>query len=118
MVNVKTLPHNDEAEQSVLGAILIDKNAILTVSEILSPHDFYSDLNGIIYGAMLTIFEQRKPIDLLTLMEELKREKKLKKVDSSYLTDLIGEVPTAANVAVYAQIVKEDSTKRALIQTG
>lgn len=118
MAQIKTLPHNDEAELSVLGAILIDKNAILTVSELLKPHDFYSDLNGIIYGAMLILFEQRKPIDLLTLTETLKKDIKLKKVDSSYLTDLVEQVPTAANVGTYAQIVKEDSTKRSLIQTG
>lgn len=118
MASIKILPHNDEAEQSVLGAILIDKNAIVTVSEILTPRDFYSDINGIIYGAMLVIYEQRRPIDLLTLTEQLKKNKDLKKIDSAYLTDLVEQVPTAANVGSYAKMVKEDGTKRFLIEAG
>ncbi len=115
---VKVPPHNDEAEQSVLGAVMIDKDAIVTVSEILSPGHFYNDINGIIYDAMLVLYEERRPIDLLTLTEKLKKKKQLKKVDSSYLTDLIDSVPSAANVESYAHIVKENATKRNLIQAG
>ena len=118
MTTIKTLPHNTEAEESVLGAILIDKDAIVGVSELLRPNDFYSDLNGIIYSAMLVLYEERKPIDLLTLTSQLKKDKQLKKVDSSYLTDLVDQVPTAANVRSYAQLVKENSTKRFLITAG
>ena len=115
---IKTLPHNDEAERSVLGAILIDKDAIIGVSEILKPADFYNDLNGIIYGAMLILYEERRPIDLLTLTEQLKKSKQLKKVDSAYLTDLVELVPTAANVESYAKITKENAAKRSLIHAG
>jgi replicative DNA helicase len=115
---IKVLPHNDSAEQSVLGAILIDKNAIVPVSEILKSGDFYSDMNGIIYGEMLVLYEERKPIDLLTLTEKLKKNKLLKKFDSTYLTDLVEQVPTAANVSTYAHMVKEDATKRRLITAG
>lgn len=115
---IKVLPHNDTAEQSVLGAVLIDKNAIVPVSEILKSEDFYSDINGIIYGEMLVLYEERKPIDLLTLTERLKKNKNLKKFDTSYVTDLVEQVPTAANVTTYAQMVKEDSTKRHLITAG
>jgi len=115
---IKVLPHNDTAEKSVLGAILIDKDAIIGVSEILKPADFYNDLNGIIYSACLALYEERKPIDLLTLTEQLKKNKLLKKIDSSYLTDLVELVPTAANVDSYAKITKENSTKRSLIQAG
>ncbi len=118
MTTIKTLPHNTEAEESVLGAILIDKDAVVSVSELLTPHDFYSDLNGIIYAAMLVLYEERKPIDLLTLTSQLKKDKQLKKVDSSYLTDLVNQVPTAANVRSYAQLVKENATKRFLITAG
>lgn len=117
-MSIKILPHNDTAEQSVLGAVLIDKNAIVPVSEILKSEDFYSDINGIIYGEMLVLYEERKPIDLLTLTEKLKKNKLLKKFDTSYLTDLVEQVPTAANVSTYAQMVKEDSTKRRLITAG
>src|SRR5215469_7452331 len=115
---IKVLPHNDTAEQSVLGAILIDKNAIVPVSEILKSDDFYSDINGIIFGEMLVLYEERRPIDLLTLTEKLKKNKLLKKFDTAYLTDLVEQVPTAANVTTYAQMVKEDSTKRRLISAG
>src|SRR6185437_1953832 len=117
-MSIKILPHNDTAEQSVLGAILIDKNAIVPVSEILKSEDFYSDINGIIYGEMLVLYEERKPIDLLTLTERLKKNKLLKKFDTSYLTDLVEMVPTAANVSTYAGMVKEDGTKRRLITAG
>ncbi len=115
---IKILPHNDEAEQSVLGAILIDKNAIVSVSEILTTKDFYTDINAIIYGAMLAIYEDRRPIDLITLTEKLKKGKELKKIDTVYLNQLVELVPTAANVTTYARMVKEDATKRFLIEAG
>jgi replicative DNA helicase len=118
MATIKVLPHNDEAEQSVLGAILIDKNAIIGVSERLFSEDFYNDTNGIIYEAMMVLYEERKPIDLLTLTAQLKKSKKLKQVDSTYLTGLVDLVPTAANVSEYSRIVKENATKRNLIHAG
>ncbi len=118
MGNIKVLPHNDEVEQNIIGAILIDKDAIVSVSEILTPADFYNEVNSIIYEAMLVLYEERKPIDLLTLNEVLKKKKQLKRVDSAYLTDLVDKVMTAANVGAYAKIVKEDATKRNLIHAG
>lgn len=118
MANIRTLPHNDELEQSVLGAILIDKNAIIPVSEILIPADFYNEVNGIIYESMLVLYEQRQPIDLLTLTEVLKKKKELKKIDTAYLTDLADRVLTAVNVESYAKIVKENATKRNLVHVG
>ncbi len=118
MSDLKVPPHDEEAEQSVLGSILIDKDAISAVSQILSQKDFYSDLNGIIYEAMLSLYEERKPIDIVTLTAVLKKKKTINKIDSSYLTDLVNTVPTAANAEHYASIIKEQSTKRALIQAG
>ncbi|MCL5435103.1 MAG: replicative DNA helicase [Patescibacteria group bacterium] len=118
MANVKVPPNNEEAERSVLGAILIDKDAINLVSETITPKDFYNDINGIIYEAMLSLYDERKPIDLLTLTVRLKKNKLSDKVESSYLTDLIDEVPTAANVENYAEMIKEASTKRSLIHIG
>ncbi|MDP2649332.1 MAG: replicative DNA helicase [bacterium] len=117
MINPKVPPHNEEAEQSVLGAILIDKNAINIVSEILSSKDFYDNKNEIIYECMVSLYEDRKPIDILTLSTELKK-KKIDKIDSSYIADLVNAVPTAANVEQYALIIKEASTKRSLITAG
>ncbi len=97
---------------------MIDKDAIGIVSEIISPQDFYSDINGIIYDAMLSLYEERKPIDAITLKKELKKLKNGDKVDESYLSDLVNSVPTAANVENYADIIKDESTKRNLISVG
>ena len=118
MVNPKTPPHSEDAEQSVLGAILIDKDAIGLISEIIHPKDFYSDLNGIIYDAMLSLYEERKPIDILTLNQKLKKIRNGDKVESSYISELVNIVPTAANIEEYAQIIKEASVKRNLISAG
>lgn len=118
MVKIKTLPHNDEAELSVLGAILIDKDAIYVVTEHLRPENFYNEINGIIFESMLTLYEERKPIDLLTLTTQLKKKKVFDKLESGYLANLVDMVPTAANVLEYAKLVKENALKRSLIQTG
>jgi replicative DNA helicase len=118
MAELKSPPHNDEAETSVLGAILIDKDAIGLVSEHLTPKDFYNDLNGIIYEAMLALYEERKPIDVITLTQKLKKARNGGKVDSSYLSELVNSVPTAANIEHYADLVRETSIKRSLISVG
>jgi replicative DNA helicase len=118
MVKIKTLPHNEEAEQSVLGAILIDKDAINLVSQIILPKHFYNEVHGLIYESMLMLTDERKPIDLLTLTNQLKKHKDYKKIDTSFLTELVNIVPTAANIEHYAHIVKEGATKRSLISTG
>jgi replicative DNA helicase len=118
MAELRTPPHNDEAESSVLGAILIDKDSIGLVSQILSPRDFYSDLNSIIYDAMLLLYEERKPIDVVTLAKSLKKIKNGEKVDTAYLSELVNSVPTAANIEHYANLIKEESTKRSLISAG
>lgn len=116
MANVKILPQNEDAESSVLGAILIDKDAIGTVCQIITPKSFYSDINGIIFEAMLSLYEERKPIDILTLAAKLKKNKI--KIDSAYLTGLVDTVPTSANVDHYAHIINEAATKRSLIKIG
>ena len=118
MAVLKVSPHNEEAEQSVLGAILIDKDAIATVSSIIAPGDFYNPINGIIFGAMLSLYEKGKPIDILTLRTAIKKNKNLKEIEPSYLTELINVVPTAANIEHYAIIIKEAATKRSLISAG
>lgn len=118
MANLKVPPHNTDAEESVLGAILIDKDAISFVSQIITPYDFYNQVNGLIYSAMLLLYEEGKAIDLLTLTSKLKKNKTYSKVSSSYLVDLVNTVPTASNVEQYAFLIKEASTKRALIIVG
>ena len=118
MANLKVPPHNTEAEQSVLGAVLIDKDAVSLVSQVITSSDFYNQVNGLIYKAMLSLYEEGKPIDLLTLTSQLKKNKSYSKVGSSYLVDLVNTVPTAANIEQYALLIKEASTKRALIKLG
>lgn len=118
MANLKLPPHSEEAEQSLLGAILIDKDSMNLVSQIISASDFYNDTHGIIYDAMFTLYEERKPIDLITLSSNLKKNKALDKMDTTYLSELVNIVPTAANIEHYANIIKEFSTKRSLIHIG
>lgn len=118
MANLRVPPHNQEAEQSVLGACLIDKEGISLASEAISPENFYNDTNKIIFEAMLSLYENRKPIDILTLTEELKKKKIYKVVGQAYLTDLVNIVPTAANISHYAAIIKEAAIRRELIRLG
>src|SRR3989344_697773 len=118
MAALKIPPHNEEAEASVLGAILIEKDAISVASGILSENDFYSSINGAIFSTMLSLYEEGKPIDILTVKSNLKKNKTYQKIEPSYLADLVNTVPTAANIEHYAEIIKEASTKRALISAG
>ena len=118
MVSLPKLPpQNIEAEQSLIGALLIDKEAIVRVAEILHPTHFYrSESHGQIYSAMLGLFERREPIDLVTLTEELKRNGVFDKVGgATYITGLVNMVPTSAHVEYYARIIKEHGIRRALI---
>lgn len=117
MAVVRIPPHDNEAEQAVLGAILIDKDAIISVSQLISSENFYDDRHQEIYSAMLSLYEERKPIDLLTLTDVLKKKKMYEKVGgSSYLSSLTNVVPTAANSEYYAGIIREKYVRRSLIQ--
>jgi len=116
MADFKIPPHNKEAEEAVLGGILIDKDAVLSVAESLRAEHFYNELNGVIYEAMLNLYEQRKPIDLLTLGNALKRKKGFKEVGgANYLTELADSVPTAAHLEEYGRMIRDCYTKRQLI---
>ena len=115
----KIPPQNIEAEQSVLGSLLLDKDALIKVADFLKPDDFYRDDHREIYEAILKLYEKRKPIDVLTLTDLLEKEKKLKRVGgASYLTTLVNSVPTAANVVTYAQIIQQKATLRRLISAA
>ena len=118
MANIPKLPpQNIDAEQSLLGALLIDRDAIVAVAEILHPSNFYrTDTHGYIYSAMKSLFERREPIDLVTLTEELKREGNYEKIGgATYLTALVNTVPTSAHIEYYARIIKEHAIRRNLI---
>ena len=112
-------PQNIEAEQSVIGAMLIDKNAVSLVTEKLAPEDFYRQAHKVIYSAMLTLHSKNEPIDMVTLIDELKKMNKLDDVGGvSYVTLLANIVPTAANAKFHAQIVEEKSILRQLVEGG
>ena len=116
---VRVPPHSKEAEESVLGALLLDKDAVIAVAEFLLPDDFYDDRNKDIYEAILSLYEDRTPVDVLTVTEKLKKQKDLKKVGGvTYLTDIANKVPTAAHVEHYGRIVKDLSIKRALMRAA
>ncbi len=112
-------PQNVEAEQSVLGAMLIDKDGIMAASEYLRHSDFYRDGHQKIYKAMLALADKGEPVDLVTLVEELRLRSQLEAIGGlSYLTTLANIVPTAANVAHYARIVREKAVLRSLINAS
>ena len=108
-------PHSVESEQSILGSILLDKEAIITVSETINPDDFYKEAHKIIYESMIKLSNKSEPIDLITLTEELKKQGHLDDVGGiSYITSLSTIVPTTSNVKYYADIVNlgyDGSTK-------
>lgn len=117
--NLKLPPQNTEAEQSVLGALMLDKNAIINVADILNAEDFYKPAHGKIYEAILKLYEKNEPVDILSVTEKLKNDNILKEIGgSSYLSGLIELVPTAAHIEHYAQIVKEKKVLRDLIKTS
>ncbi len=116
---IKVAPHSIEAEISVLGSILLDKNAIIEIAEILEPDHFYHDSHKKIFEAILTLYEARDPIDAITLTEKLRTQKSLKQIGgASYLAELVNKVPTAAHVLHYAKIVKNLATKRQLMSAA
>ncbi len=112
----KIPPQNLEAEQSILGSILLDNSAINSVLEILSKSDFYSEAHRKIFSVMIESSEKNEPVDLITLSNALRDRKLLDSVGgTSYLASLVDNVPSAANVANYAKIVKEKAILRGLI---
>ncbi len=112
-------PHSQEAEESVIGAMLIDKDAVIAVAEFLLPEDFYDERLKDIYKACIDLYEERVPIDVLTVTEKLKKNKTLKEIgSSSFLAELANKVPTAAHVEHYGRIVKDTATKRSLMSVA
>ena len=112
-------PQNLEAEQGVLGALLIDRDAITRVADIVRAEDFYRDAHGQIFAAMLTLYEQHEPIDLVSLTDKLTSAGLLERVGGqSALAALANAVPTAAHVVSYARIVQHKATLRRLQQAA
>ncbi len=113
---LKIPPQNLEAEQSILGSLMIDKDAIFKVVDILSKEDFYKPDHGKIYEAIVNLYSKTQPIDILSVSSKLKEMNQLEEIGgSTYLTDLINSVPTASHVHHYAKIVKDKKILRDLI---
>ncbi len=109
-------PQSIEAEQSVLGALLIDRDAIIEVADIVHPDDFYRQAHGRIYAAMVELWERREPIDIITVAEALERAGDLEQIGGrAYLSSLSEQTPTAVFAAQYARIVERKSVLRNLI---
>ena len=112
-------PQNIEAEQSVLGAMLIEKEAIPKVMEILRDTDFYREAHRVIFNAMLELYNKNEAVDMITVTEILKRDNKLEDVGGiAYVTSLANAVPTAANVTYHASIIEEKSILRQLVSVS
>ena len=112
-------PHNLEAEASVIGSLMLDRNAIVRVADFLRPDDFYLDHHAQVYRAALNLYDRSDPIDLLTLAAELETLRVLERIGGqAFLAELQSGVPTAANVEYYGHLVEESATKRKLISAG
>ena len=110
-------PHSIEAEQSVVGAMLIDKDAITTASEIICGDDFYQTAYGVVFDSVVELFNEGKPVDLVTLQNRLKEKEVPEEISSlEFVRDLVAAVPTSANVKYYAEIVAEKATLRKMIR--
>ncbi|NLS44707.1 MAG: replicative DNA helicase [Firmicutes bacterium] len=112
-------PQSTEAEQATLGSMLLDRDAIIKAIDMLSPEDFYRDTHRIIFDTIISMYEKGKPIDLVTVTEELRQRDALDLIGGiPYITSLASIVPTAANIDYYARIMKEKAIYRALVKVG
>lgn len=116
---MRSLPHNLDAEQSVLGSMIIDKTAIAQVTEVLKADDFYRDSHKIIFAGIMDLFQKDIPIDMITLIEHLKSIDKLEGAGGiSYITEISNSVPSIANLNSYIKIVDEKAMLRRLIKAS
>ena len=115
----KIPPQNLDAEMSLLGAVLIDEETLADISEHVTANDFYDKRHAIVYAAMMRLYEKNRPVDLLTLTEELKRKNELETIGgSAYITELTNYVPSAAHAEAYAELVGQKAIRRRLIKAS
>ncbi len=118
-MNLRLPPQDIEAEQSVLGALMLDKSAVIKVVDLLLPDDFYDPKHAKIYGAVYELFEKGEPVDILSVTNKLRDAHQLADIGgSSYLSDLVSTVPTSTHIAHYAKIVKQKKILRDLIRAS
>ncbi len=117
--SVRVPPHNYEAEESVLGGVLIDTDALMKIADLLEPDDFYRDRHGLVYAAMIDLYQKSEPLDVLSVVNRLKEKQQLDIVGGEVaVAHLATVVPTAGNVVHYARIVKKTATLRRLISAA
>lgn len=115
-MEAKVPPQNLDAERALIGAILIDSISLDKISQIITPKSFYDPRNSLIYKAIIELADQNKPIDALTLTDQLKKDKKFKQSGGAvYISEIVASVPSSLNIEEYATIVKENQTRRELI---
>jgi replicative DNA helicase len=115
----KILPHSVEAERSVIGSMIMDSEAVLTAMEILNKEDFYGNQYGLLFEAMVNLYKEGKPVDIITLKEKLKEMEVPAELGSiEFIRELLTAVPTSANVKYYSNIVKEKAQLRSLIKVN
>ena len=113
----RVLPHSIEAEQAVVGAMLMDNEAIAAASEIIKGEDFYQTAYGVIFDSIVALANEGKPVDLITLQARLKEKDVPAEISSlEFVRDLVAAVPTSANVKYYAQIVAEKAIMRSMVK--
>ncbi|MGI6118326.1 MAG: replicative DNA helicase [Bilifractor sp.] len=113
----RIMPHNDEAEKSVIGSMLMGSDAIMIANEILTADDFYQRQYGVVFDAIIDLFNRHETVDIITLQNCLKEKNAVPEItDMEFVRDFMDAVPTSANVKAYAEIVKEKSVLRSLIR--
>ena len=112
----RVLPHSIEAEQSVIGSMMLDREAIVVASEMILGDDFYHKQYGIVFDTIVELHEEGRPVDVVTLQDRLKEKDVPGEVSSlEFIRDILTEVPTSANIKSYARIVAEKSTLRKML---
>ncbi len=118
-LQAKVPPHSLETEQSVLGSLLLDRDAVVAVVEFLRPEHFYEEKHGQIFAAVMELYQEREPVDVVTVTERLKKSKtQSAKEWKDHLAELVNKVPTAAHAESYARVVRDMFTKRQLISAA
>lgn len=116
---LKLQPQNIEAEKAVIGSVLLDKDAIIKVAEFLEPSHFYDEKHRIIYETITQLFEDREPIDIVTVPDRLKKKGELKKIGGvAYITELLNQTPSASNIESYGRLIRDAFIRRKLIQVA
>lgn len=119
MSDLRMPPHSEEAERSILGAVMIDKEAITKIADILQPGSFYKNAHNVIYEAVMDLYSENDPIDVLSLSNKIEDKKQLSDIGgASYLAELVASVPSASNVSYYAKIVSTKAVLRKLISAA